>query len=63
MTVKVLFTVFTLKSLFTFKFIFAIDQCCISGAAGAAGAATFRAVPEPEQIFWLVGAVSWSRTS
>ena len=60
MTVKVLFTVFTLKSLFTFKFIFAIDQCCASGAAGAA---TFRAVPEPEQIFWLVGAVSWSRTS
>ena len=60
MTVKVLFTVFTLKSLFTFKFILAIDQCCISGAAGAA---TFRAVPEPEQIFWLVGAVSWSRTS
>ena len=58
MTVKVLFTVFTLKSLFTFKFIFAIDQCCVSGAAGAA---TFRAVPE--QIFWLVGAVSWSRTS
>ena len=60
MTVKVLFTVFTLKSLFTFKFIFAIDPCCVSGAAGAA---TFRAVPEPEQIFWLVGAVSWSRTS
>ena len=57
MTVKVLFTVFTLKSLFTFKFIFAIDQCCVSGAA------TFRAVPEPEQIFWLVGAVSWSHTS
>ena len=37
-------------------------QCCGAGAAGAAGAATFRAAPEPEPIFLLVGAGSRSRT-
>ena len=43
-----------------------VNQCCRAGAAGAAeaaGAATFRAAPELEPIFLLVGAGSDSLRS
>ena len=40
----------------------AVDTSVAELGAGAAGAATFRAALEPELIFLLVGAGSWSRT-